>query len=127
MSNPTIIRNQPTADRIEEVVETRSSRAMGLFAIVLVVITFILNQSKDMSSPEELTLALTTTLLAAGFLILVFVSETHGIINKFWHRLQEDALYYSGLLLFTGLYFIVRSIEVSNVLKYTVSSFIVLA
>ncbi|MFC6616177.1 hypothetical protein ACFQAS_14820 [Halopenitus salinus] len=106
-------------------VAQRGSRAIGIFAVVLVVVNFIIDPTSEIINVESL--ALVTTLISAGFLMLAFVLEVIGGLNVFLFKIQEDSLTYAGLLLFTGLYFVLRGVDAPPLLTILVLVFIILS
>lgn len=123
--NPHALRQEPTNERVGEVVENRGTRAMGIFAVVLVVVSFVLTSPIGDDSLQFL--ALVTTLLSAGFLMLAFMVEVYGGLNDFLFKLQEDSLTYAGLLLFSGLYLIVASIQSLESLSFVILAFVIIS
>lgn len=76
--NPQSLYRAPTSDRTDEMVENRGSRAMGIFAVVLVVVNFIISPSSSSSIVPSESTALVTTLFSAGFLMIAFILEVYG-------------------------------------------------
>lgn len=116
---------QEPQPRAQEIVERRGYQAIGIFAVVLLVITFIL--SPPMNESRLSDLALTTTLVSAGFLMLAFIIDLYAGVNVFLFKLQEDSLSFAGLLLFSGLFFVIISVEVDQILAYVILLFVIIA
>lgn len=106
VAKPTILTNSPSAENSMEIVDQSAGRALAIFALVLVVVQFSLDG--DSLAYYE-TLSLTTLVLAAGFLIISFMLELVTDLRTIFFRIQLNALRYSGLLLFSGLFLILYS------------------
>lgn len=123
--NPYALIQEPTSPNADEMVAQRGSRAIGIFAVVLVVVNFILDPTSDIINPQSI--ALVTTLISAGFLMVAFSLEVIGGLNVFLFKVQEDSLTYAGLLLFTGLYFVLDEVDAPSILTILVLAFLILS
>lgn len=112
-TNPATLTESPSTQSSAEIVEQSRGRSIAVFAIVLVVIQFTL--SGDSLTYYDI-LTLTVLIIATGFLIITFTLELFADLKILFFRIQITSLRYAGLLLFLGLYFLLRSKDVPEVL-----------
>lgn len=102
-------------------VDQNSGRAIAIFAIVLVIIQFLLGDS-EIGYYELLTL--NTLVICSGFLMLTFSLELFGAIRSDFFNLQATSLRYSGLVLFLGLFFMLLSTPLPTSISYIFGIFV---
>lgn len=119
--NPASITDPPTSENSISVVDRSASQSVALFAIVLVVIQFILEDGRA-GYYQELTIGVLA--VCAGFLMVVFIMELFGDIRIVLFHLQITALRYSGLLLFSGLFFLLKSYELNPQIQLLLGLFV---
>jgi hypothetical protein len=119
--NPANLTESPSSDDSMQVVDQSAGRSIAIFAVVLVVIQFALDGT-TLAYYE--TLALTTLTMAAGFLMMSFVLELLADLNILLFRIQITALRYSGLLLFLGLFLLLKSKSLPSALPNTFGVFV---
>lgn len=59
--------------------------------------------------------------------MLAFILELQGGLNTLYFKIQEDSLSYAGLLLFTGLYFVVDSVETPKTFTGLILVFLIIS
>lgn len=123
-ANPASLTETPTADDSIDVVDQSATNSIGIFAIVLVVIQFTMD---EFPLKYYGLLALSALSLSSGFLILTFMLELFGSLRVFLHRLQITSLRYAGLLLFLGLYLLLISMPIPAEIYQLLGIFVVLA
>lgn len=97
-----------------DVVDRFASRSVGLFAVVLVIIQFILESG---SIEGYKLLAINALVLSGGFLMFTFILELWADIKILLFHLQLTSLRYSGLLLFLGLYYLLLANDLPQVMN----------
>ena len=107
-----------------QVVDQSAGRSIAIFAVVLVVIQFALAGT---TPTYYQTLALTTLTMAAGFLMITFVLELFADLKILLFRIQITALRFSGLLLFLGLYLLLKSKSIPDTLPNLFGGFVAVA
>lgn len=122
--NPASSTEPPSSEDSMSVVDRTASESIALFAIVLVIIQFIL-EGDEIGYYQEITIGVLA--LCAGFLMLTFILELFSDIRVVLFHLQITALRYSGLLLFSGLYFLLSSYNLDTVIQYLFGSFVLLS
>jgi|GEM_PF-3029286 len=122
--NPSSITEDPKADDTMSVVDKTASQAVALFAIVLVIIQFILDNGDKISTEEMKVISLLS--MCAGFLMLTFAFEMIGGLRLLVFHLQLTALRYSGLLLFTSLLFLLNMYPLNGLIYDMYLIFVVL-
>lgn len=125
--NPASIINSPDSDGAIEDVDKFSTRSIAIFSIVLVVINFTLSSSPDQELGYWGILTVNVLTLSASFLILSFVLEMWGAVKNYLFNLQITALRYAGLLLFMGLYFLLRTEDMNSSYSFIFSVFVIIA
>lgn len=121
LMNPATLIESPTSKDSMEIVDQSAGRSIAIFALVLVVIQFAL----DGNSPTYFeALSLTTLTMAAGFLMVTFVLELFADLKIFLFRVQLTSLRYSGLLLFLGLFLLLKSKSIPDTLPNTFGMFV---
>jgi hypothetical protein len=119
--NPATLTESPSNNNSMEIVDQSAGRSIAIFAVVLVVIQFTL----DGNSPTyHEILALTALTMAAGFLIITFALELFADLKILLFRIQLTSLRYSGLLLFLGLFLLLKSKSISSTLPNTFGIFV---
>lgn len=117
--NPNNLVQPPNSDDSMDVVDRWMAQSVGLFAIVLVIIQFVLSETQI---GEMETLAVTALIVSAMFLMAGFILELYAGWRMFAFNLQLSSIRYAGLMLFTGLWFLLldQSIPsgVTEVFKY---------
>lgn len=122
--NPASLSQYPTADDSMSVVAQTAARSVAIFALVLVIIQFILNNG---TIDGYQLLAISVLVLCSCFLMMAFIMELIGDIRVLFFHLQLTALRYSGLLLFLGLYFLLRSTDIPNIISAFFGVFVSIA
>ncbi|WP_152420726.1 hypothetical protein [Haloferax sulfurifontis] len=122
--NPASTTEAPSAEDSMSVVDRTASESVALFAIVLVVIKFIL-EDNQIGYYQELTIGVLT--VCAGFLMLTFILELFSDIRVVIFHLQITALRYSGLLLFSGLFFLLQSYQLNPQIQLLFGVFVLLS
>jgi len=122
--NPASTTEAPSSEDSMSVVDRTASESVALFAIVLVVIQFIL-ENNQMGYYQELTIGFLT--VCAGFLMLTFILELFSDIRVVLFHLQITALRYSGLLLFSGLFFLLQSYKLNSQIQLLFGVFVLLS
>lgn len=122
--NPASISEAPSSDNSMSVIDRTASESIALFAIVLVVIQFIL-EGNEMGFYQELTIGVLT--LCAGFLMLTFILELFSDVRVVLFHLQITALRYSGLLLFSGLLFLLQSYQLDPLIQRLFGGFVLIS
>lgn len=122
--NPASTTEAPSSEDSMSVVDRTASESVALFAIVLVVIQFIL-EDNQMGYYQELTIGVLT--VCAGFLMLTFILELFSGIRVVLFHLQITALRYSGLLLFSGLFFLLQSYQLNPQIQLLFGVFVLLS
>lgn len=123
--NPAILTSSPTSEDSIKIIDQSAGRSLAIFALVLVVIQFTLDGGTPLTYYETLTLAV--LIMAAGFLMITFVLELVADWKIFLFRVQLNSLRYSGLLLFLGLFLLLKSKDVPNILPNIFGVFVVLS
>lgn len=124
LMNPASLTESPTSKDSMKVVDQSAGRSIAIFALVLVVIQFTLDGS-HLTHFETLSLA--TMTMAAGFLMITFVLELFADLKIFLFRVQLTSLRYSGLLLFLGLFLLLKSKEVPDIMPNTFGVFVAIS
>lgn len=122
--NPASISQSPTANDSMNVVAQTAAQSVAIFAIVLVIIQFILDNGPIQG--YEL-LSINVLVLSACFLMLTFIMELFGDIKVLFFHLQLTALRYSGLLLFLGLFFLLLSNDLPDIIPALFGIFVAIA
>lgn len=122
--NPATLADSPTSKDSMNVVDQSAGRSIAIFALVLVVIQFTMDGS-TLNHYE--TLALATLTMAAGFLMITFVLELFADLKILLFRIQLTALRYSGLLLFLGLFLILKSKSLPDIIANTFGVFVAIS
>ncbi|UBF21537.1 hypothetical protein HJTV-2_gp57 [Haloarcula virus HJTV-2] len=122
--NPVSISEAPSSKDSMSVVDRTASESIALFAIVLVIIQFVLEDT-ELSYYQELTVGILT--LCAGFLMLTFILELFSDVRVVLFHLQITALRYSGLLLFSGLFFLLQSYQLNPTIQYLFAGFVLIS
>ncbi|WP_204365930.1 hypothetical protein [Halorubrum saccharovorum] len=122
--NPATIVESPSNENSMEIVDHSAGRSIAIFSVVLVVIQSTLGG--DTPTYYE-TIALTTLTIAAGFLIITFVLELFADLKILLFRIQLTSLRYSGLLLFLGLFLLLKSKSIPSILPNTFGAFVGIA
>lgn len=122
--NPASSTESPSSEDSMSVVDRTASESIALFAIVLVVIQFILEDT-EIGDYQELTIGVLT--LCAGFLMLTFILELFGVVKVILFHLQITALRYSGLLLFSGLYVLLLSYQLDPLIQRLFGVFVLIS
>lgn len=112
--NPATLTESPSTDDSMDLINQFVGRAIAIFAIVLLIIQFILDNS-SITYYEEFTLFILT--MSGGFLMLTFILELFSDFRIILFRLQLNSLRYSGLLLFLGLFFLLKSNDISEFIE----------
>lgn len=124
--NPASLVNKPRSDDSMDLVDKNSTRSIALFSIVLVVIQFTLRNTTVDNIKYWEDLAINSLLIAAVFLVFTFVLEMWPIKNYIFN-LQLTSLRFSGLLLFQGLYFLLRSESINSLFSDFFAIFIIMS
>jgi len=74
---------------------------------------------------QELTIGILS--LCAGFLMLTFILELFSDVRVVLFHLQITALRYSGLLLFSGLLFLLQSYQLNPTIQYLFAGFVLIS
>lgn len=127
LANPASLITSPTSEKAMEVVDKSSTRSIAIFSIVLVVIQFSLPNSPDTPLSHWQSLAISILTLSAGFLTVSFILELWGSVINYFFNLQITALRYAGLLLFSGLYFLLEAKNISGTSPSILGIFVLLA
>jgi len=122
--NPASIVEVPSTDSSMEVIDRMTAHSVALFSIVLVIIQFIL---RDGAENDYRLLTVAMLVLCAGFLMTTFILELFGGVRIVLFHLQITALRYAGLLLFTGLYYLLGSYQLESALLLIFDLFLSLA
>jgi len=122
--NPASISEAPSSKDSMSVVDRTASESIALFAIVLVIIQFVLEDT-EMGYYQELTIGILS--LCAGFLMLTFILELFSDVRVVLFHLQITALRYSGLLLFSGLLFLLQSYQLNPTIQYLFAGFVLIS
>lgn len=101
--NPRNLVRTPEIENAMGVVDRWMAQSVGLFAIVLVIIQFVLTGGQ-IGEMEEF--AITALVISAIFLMAGFVLELYAGWRMFAFNLQLSSIRYAGLVLFTGLWFL---------------------
>jgi len=123
MINPGSLSQHPTADDSMSVVAQTAAQSIAIFAIVLVIIQFILDSG---SIDGYRLLAINVLVLSASFLMVTFTMEMIADIKVLFFHLQLTAVRYSGLLLFLGLYFFLLSTDAPDVISNVFGAFVLI-
>ncbi len=123
--NPAIATESPSNENSMDIVDKMAGRSIAIFAVILVVIQFALGGGNDLLYYESL--ALTTLIMAAGFLTITFASELFADLKILWFRIQLTSLRYSGLLLFLGLVLLLKSRSIPNTLSNMFGAFVAIS
>lgn len=121
LMNPASLTDSPTSKDSMKVVDQSAGRSIAIFALVLVVIQFALDGT-NLTHYEILSLA--TLTMAAGFLMITFVLELFADLKILLFRVQLTSLRYSGLLLFFGLFLLLKSKPIPDILPNTFGAFV---
>lgn len=124
LTNPASLVDSPSSEDSMKVVDQSAGRSIAIFALVLVVIQFTLNGS-DLTHYDMLALA--TLIMAAGFLMITFILELFADLKILLFRVQLTSLRYSGLLLFLGLFLLLKSKSIPGTLSNTFGLFVLLS
>lgn len=124
LMNPASLTDSPTNEDSMKVVDQSAGRSIAIFALVLVVIQFTIDGT-TLTYYE--TLSLSTLTMAAGFLMITFVLELFADLKILLFRVQLTSLRYSGLLLFFGLFLLLKSKPVPEILPNTFGTFVALS
>jgi len=122
--NPASISEPPPSEDSMDVVDRKSSESMALFAIVLVIIQFVL-EGDQTGYYQEITIGVLT--FCSGVLMLPFILELFGDVRIVLFHLQITALRYSGLLLFSGLFFLLQSYQLNPVIQIVFAFFVLIS
>lgn len=122
--NPASIFEDPKLDDAMAVVDRFAAQSLALFAIVLVVIQFIISNPKMMNPANDVVGIL---VLSSGFLMITFVLEMFAGVRSLIFHTQITALRYSGLLLFTALYKMMESYTQSRLEIEILAIFVVMS
>lgn len=101
--NPLNLVRPPEIEDAMGVVDRWMAQSVGLFAIVLVIIQFLLTEGPI---GEMEAFAITALVVSAIFLMAGFVLELYAGLRMFIFNLQLSSIRYAGLVLFTGLWFL---------------------
>ncbi len=124
LMNPTILTDSPTNKDSMEVVDQSAGRSLAIFALVLVVIQFSLD-GNNLTYYEMLSLA--TLIMAAGFLITTFILELIADLKTILFRIQLNSLRYSGLLLFLGLFLLLKAKDIPDIMPNLFGIFVAIS
>lgn len=122
--NPNSISEPPTSSKSMDIVDRTSAQSIALFALVLVIIQFILDGG-EITQYQALTIGVLS--LCAGFLMLTFILELFGGMWVIVFHLHITSLRYSGLLLFSGLYFLLLSYQLDSIIYIVLGGFVLLS
>lgn len=104
--NPAQVTHSPTDNDTMDIVDRMAGQAIALFALILVIIQFVI-ESGDLSDYEILSAAV--MVIAAIFVMLAFATRVIAGLRMVFFNFQLTAVRYAGLVLFLGMYFILRS------------------
>lgn len=104
--NPSQLTQSPTDNDAMDIVDRMAGQAIALFALILVIIQFVIENS-ELSDYE--ILSATTMVIAAIFVMLAFATRVIAGLRMAFFNFQLTAVRYAGLVLFLGMYFILRS------------------
>jgi len=104
--NPAQVIQSPTDDDTMDIVDRMAGQAIALFALILVIIQFVI-EGGDLSHYEMLSA--TVMVIAAIFVMLAFATRVIAGLRMAFFNFQLTAVRYAGLVLFLGMYFILRS------------------
>lgn len=121
--NPTRLSNIPTTSDSMDYIDQNSGRAIAIFAIVLVVIQFVL---EDPPIGVYEMMSLNVLVICSGFLMLTFALELFGAVRTELFNLQATSIRYSGLLLFLGLFFLLLSTPLPDIAIHIFGGFVAL-
>lgn len=124
LMNPASLTDSPTSEDSMKIVDQSAGRSIAIFALVLVVIQFTIDGT-TLAYYETLSLA--TLTMAAGFLMITFVLELFADLKILLFRVQLTSLRYSGLLLFLGLFLLLKSKPIPDILPNTFGAFVALS
>ena len=119
--NPASLSQYPTAEDSMSVVAQTAAQSIAIFAIVLVIIQFILDNG---AIDGYRLLAINVLVLSTSFLMVTFIMELIADIKVLFFHLQLTALRYSGLLLFLGLYFLLLSTDTPDIIPAVFGAFV---
>jgi hypothetical protein len=105
-TNPAQLTDSPTDEGAMDIVDTMAGQAIALFALILVIIEFVI-EGGELTHYEALSA--TAMVVAAIFVMLAFATRVIAGLRMAFFNFQLTSVRYAGLVLFLGMYLILLS------------------
>ncbi|GAB3328282.1 hypothetical protein [Haloplanus salinarum] len=105
-TNPTLLTESPSDEDAMDIVDTMAGQAIALFALILVIIEFVI-EGGELTQYEALSA--TAMVVASIFVMLAFATRVIAGLRMIFFNFQLTSVRYAGLVLFLGMYLILLS------------------